>query len=155
LKGGLNRFGVVTSAEFYTHKQTPGVYGGINVYGEDTMDAVLAATSKFNAESKDPRTQVITTLQTMVGFGTLATVNIFNDGPTKSPSLAVFDNITLAFGTVSGNQSFSNMIKSIPPVPVPDLRGAFASFSTSDLPECFLEAVKREHLVSGRFSMHR
>lgn len=28
LKGGLNRFGTVTSVELYTHEQTPGVYVG-------------------------------------------------------------------------------------------------------------------------------
>lgn len=28
LKGGLNRFGVVTSVELYTHKQPPQVYVG-------------------------------------------------------------------------------------------------------------------------------
>jgi len=113
------------------------------------MNAVLAATSKFNSENKDPKTQIITTLNTITGIGTLPMVNVFHDGPDKPPSLAMFDNITVAFSTVAGNQSFSGMVNSIPTAPTPDLRGTFASFSTSDLPESFLAAIRSEHLVRG------
>lgn len=91
--------------------------------------------------------QVITTLETLANIGTLATVNLFYDGPTKPSSFDVFDDITSAFSTVTNNQSFETFIKSIPGVPVTDLRGAFTSFSTSALPLNFLAAVKAEFEV--------
>ncbi|KAH8912102.1 FAD-binding domain-containing protein [Coniochaeta sp. PMI_546] len=144
LKGGLNRFGTVTSIEFYTHKQSPQVYGGLLIYPSDAIDAVLNATAVFNSENEDPKAQVITTLETLANIGTLATVNLFYDGPTKPSSFDVFDEITSAFSTVTKNQSFATFIKSIPGVPVTDLRGAFTSFSTSALPLNFLAAVKGE-----------
>jgi NAD+--asparagine ADP-ribosyltransferase len=81
-------------------------------------------------------------------------VNLFYDGLTKPPSFHVFDNITSAFSTVTNNQSFATFIKNIPGVPVTDLRGAFASFSTSALPQSFLTAVKSEFEVSTLYHVH-
>ncbi|OIW31661.1 FAD-binding domain-containing protein [Coniochaeta ligniaria NRRL 30616] len=155
LKGGLNRFGAVTSVEFYTHKQSPRVYGGLLIYSGDAIDAVLNATAAFNSENKDPKAQVITTLEAMANIGTLATVNLFYDGPTEPSSFDVFDGIKSALSTVTNNQSFATFIKSIPGVPVTDLRGAFASFSTSALPQSFLAAVKSEfEALSANMSSH-
>lgn len=114
----------------------------------------MAATAKFNAENKDPKAQIITTLNTMANTGTLLAVEIFYDGPTKPPIFDVFDNITVVFSTVAANRTFSSFVKSIPLELNTDFRGAFASFSTTDLTESFLVAVKTEYQV-GAFSMLR
>ncbi|KAF4539443.1 FAD linked oxidase [Lasiodiplodia theobromae] len=87
LKGGLNRFGVVASAEFYTHEQPPQVYGGVKVYGSDEIDAVLNATAQFDAENTDPKAQIITTLR---GEPTLRKTMIKHSGVSVSYDIEPF-----------------------------------------------------------------
>ncbi|KAB5572573.1 hypothetical protein GE09DRAFT_1025996 [Coniochaeta sp. 2T2.1] len=157
LKGGLNRFGVVTSLELQTHKQPPKVYGGMTIYPEDNIDAILNATARFNSENEDDRAQIITILQAMKDFGTLGTVQYFYDGATKPSSFGVFDgdDIKPAFSTVAGNQTFAQLVKSIPESPIVSPRGAFDSFSTTDLPYSFLLAIKGEFdMLRANMSSH-
>jgi len=108
---------------------------------------VLAATATFAAENKDPKAQIISTIQDIEAVGTVAAVTLFYDGPTKPSSFDVFDGIPSLLNSVQ-TQSFTAFIKSIPDTPVPGLRGAFASFSTSELTPSFLAAVKNEFDVS-------
>ncbi|KAK3484765.1 hypothetical protein B0T13DRAFT_486087 [Neurospora crassa] len=156
LKGGLNRFGIVTSAEFYTHEQPGKVYGGLGIYPTSAVDQILNATSQFLYLNKDPRTQIITTLDGGP-LGTTAEVLFFHDGPDKPASFELFDNIAPLVKTVSLSQSFVDFVQSIP-AQVPELtniRGAFITFATSELSQTFLEAVKQETDDIGKImSLH-
>lgn len=112
----------------------------------DAIDAILAATATFAAENNDTKAQVITSLQVIGAVGTIAIVNFFYDGPVKSPSFDVFDGIPTLYSTVQ-TQNFSSFVGGIPDAPVPNLRGAFASFSTSELTPDFLAAIRNEFNV--------
>lgn len=149
LKGGLNRFGIVISAEFYTHEQPEKVYGGLGIYPTTAVDQILNATFQFSYLNKDPRTQIITTLDGGP-LGTTAEVLFFHDGPDKPASFELFDNITPLVKTVS-SQSFVSFVQSVP-AQVPELtniRGAFITFATSELSQTFLKAVRQETDVSS------
>ncbi|KAL1630403.1 hypothetical protein SLS56_004930 [Neofusicoccum ribis] len=142
LKGGLNRFGIVASAEFYTHKQSPQVYGGIAIYGNDELDDLLNATAKFDAENTDPKAQIITTLEGLE-TGTIGLVLFFYDGPDRPASFAPFDNISTIIDHTK-TQTFAEFVKGFPSNIVTNARGTFHTFSTSKLTPAFLAAVKNE-----------
>ncbi|EKG19594.1 FAD linked oxidase [Macrophomina phaseolina MS6] len=142
LKGGLNRFGVVTSAEFYTHKQPAKIYGGLRIYGTDQLPAILNATAKFDAENTDPKAQIITTLQGSAS-GTTALVIFFYDGPGRPECFAPFDGLTSTISTVK-TQTFSDFVQGLPSNLITNARGTFHSLSTSKLTPTFVEAVRKE-----------
>ncbi|KAK7720388.1 hypothetical protein SLS57_005477 [Botryosphaeria dothidea] len=142
LKGGLNRFGVVTSAEFYTHEQPDQVYGGLAVYGTDQLSAVLNATTKFDAENTDPKAQIITTLEGGT-TGTNALVIFFYDGPTRPESFSYFDGLKATISTVK-SQTFSDFVAGFPSNIITNARGTFHTLSTSKLTPTFVEAVRKE-----------
>ncbi|KAK1773508.1 hypothetical protein QBC45DRAFT_79127 [Copromyces sp. CBS 386.78] len=144
LKGGLNRFGIVTSAEFYTHDQPEKVYGGLGIYPTSAVDKVLNATSEFSYLNKDPRTQIITTLEGGP-LGTTSFVLFFHDGPEKPASFELFDDITPLIKTVK-SQSFVSFVQTFPAQvrELTNIRGGFISFSTTELSRTFLEAIREE-----------
>ncbi|KAK3400816.1 hypothetical protein B0T20DRAFT_390681 [Sordaria brevicollis] len=144
LKGGLNRFGIVTSAEFYTHEQPAKVYGGLGIYPSNAVDDILNATSRFSYLNKDPRTQIITTLEGGP-LGTTALVLFFHDGPEKPKSFEVFDDIKPLIKAVK-SQSFVSFVQTFPAQirELTNIRGGFITFSTSELSQTFLEAIKME-----------
>ncbi|KAF9639259.1 FAD linked oxidase [Lasiodiplodia theobromae] len=142
LKGGLNRFGVVASAEFYTHEQPPQVYGGVKVYGSDEIDAVLNATAQFDAENTDPKAQIITTLRGEP-VGMVSLVLFFYDGPESPPAFAPFENISSIISHTK-TQSFNDFVKGFPANYMPQARGTFHTLSTSKLTPGFLAAVRNE-----------
>ena len=59
LKGGLNRFGVVTSAVYRTHEQPPLIYGGVSVYNGDQIPALINATDAFYHQNTDPKASIL------------------------------------------------------------------------------------------------
>ncbi|KAL1614040.1 hypothetical protein SLS56_012195 [Neofusicoccum ribis] len=148
LKGGLNRFGVVTSAEYLTHEQPDQVYGGIKLYGTYQIDAVLNATATFDADNTDPKAQIITTLQG-ASTGTTALVIFFYDGPEEPASFSTFDNLTATLNTVK-SQTFSEFVQGFPSNIIVNARGTFHTLSTSKLTPAFLEAVKNETDTLGK-----
>ncbi|KAL9056195.1 MAG: hypothetical protein Q9162_003074 [Coniocarpon cinnabarinum] len=105
LKGGLNRFGIVTSAVYYTHPQPPQVFAGIRVYPARDTQALLQATADFNNNNKDPKAQIIHTLNGGL-LGTTSLVLFFYDGPTAPSSFAPFDAIKPSIDLVKP-QSFA------------------------------------------------
>ncbi|KAK3387358.1 hypothetical protein B0H63DRAFT_156360 [Podospora didyma] len=144
LKGGMNRFGIVTSAEFFTHPQTPTVYGGLRYYPPTSIPAVLDATTKFLATNKDPKAVIITTIDSSVN-GTNGPLLFFYDGPEKPDAFKIFDDIYNFYDTVQA-QPFSDFVSGIPPVDpsVDNIRGGFHTFSTSALTSKFLQAIYNE-----------
>ncbi|KAK4131573.1 FAD-binding domain-containing protein [Trichocladium antarcticum] len=148
LKGGLNRFGIVTAAEFYTHPQPPKVWGGLRIYASAAVPRILNATERFAYDNKDARSGLITTLNGDA-LGTKAMVLFFHDGPQKPQSFDMFDGIPTILDNV-GRKSFRGLINSFPSYLVQNVRGAFATVSTSELSGRFLEAVQKEAKELGR-----
>ena len=163
LKGGLNRFGIVTSAAYSTHQQSDLVYvsyicelmlhrgssqkleqGGFNFYSPDETEAILNATTQFYKTNQDPKAQIITTLSGSL-LGTTALVIFFYDGPTSPPSFNTFDSILpLTLIPNLRTQTFSSFVSSIPSKLVVNPRGTFDTVSTSSLTPGFVQAVKAE-----------
>ncbi|KAK1752816.1 hypothetical protein QBC47DRAFT_63097 [Echria macrotheca] len=149
LKGGLNRFGIVTSAVLNTHPQTK-VHGGLIIYPATSIPALLDLTANFSDNNTDPKTQIITTIGGSP-TGPTAIALLFHDGPTKPTSLRAFEAIPHLVDTVE-TQSFLQFVEGIPSelAQVANRRGAFATFSTSNLTPRFLYAIQAECELFGK-----
>lgn len=145
LKGGLNRFGIVTSAVLKTHPQTD-VWGGLRIYPSSSVPAVIAATRQFNDQNTDPKAQLITTLDGGP-LGTTAMVLFFYDGPSKPDVFNLFNGI-IHLTSNTGTSSFTSYIPKFPAYIVTNLRGRFATISTSAFTSGYLAAIKNQTDVS-------
>jgi hypothetical protein len=148
LKGGFNRFGIVTSIEFKTQKQVPTVYGGIAQYtpGAATRQ-VINATQEFYATNTDSKAQIITTVNGEVE-GSTSLVLFFYDGPTRPALFKPFNNIPTVFNDIR-SQTFSTFVSSVPSELSQNIRGTFNTISTSQLTLGFLAAVYNETKFYG------
>jgi hypothetical protein len=142
LKGGLNRFGIVTSAEFYTHPQPARVWGGLRAYSASQVPAFLNATERFFYENEDPKAGLLTTLHGSA-LGTTALGLFFYDGPEKPEIFDMFDGL-LATLDSTGRKPYRSLIGSFPAQLILNHRGTFATFSTTKLTARFMEAVRQE-----------
>ncbi|KAB5516975.1 hypothetical protein GE09DRAFT_1262901 [Coniochaeta sp. 2T2.1] len=149
LKGGLNRFGVVTSIVLPTHKQ-PDIWGGLVIYPGDKLDEVLNATSTFSQKNKDPKAQLITTMMGTVTSGVLGItplVLFFYDGPNRPAAFDAFNftNITPLLD-LRKSQSFYSFQQSFPSddASILNIRGTSHTLSTNQLTPGFVEAVRAE-----------
>lgn len=124
----------------------------MRLYTSGAVAAVLNATSLFFYQNKDPKASIITTLGGSA-LGPYALVLFFYDGPEKPPSFDLFDGLPTdptraTLLTVSadnvGQKNFVGFINSIPSYLAKNVRGAFATLSTSALPSRFLEAIKEQ-----------
>ncbi|KAH8748651.1 hypothetical protein F5883DRAFT_238608 [Diaporthe sp. PMI_573] len=142
LKGGLNRFAVVTSAVFRTHPQTDEVYAGVTIYTSDQVDAVLNATQIFSDVNTDPKAQIITTINaTPVGLAAL--VLFFYDGPDAGTSFEMFDGVDHTISLVRA-QPFSSFVSTVDSSLSSNPRGTFNSLPTTKTTPAFLAAVKNQ-----------
>ncbi|KAH7417844.1 hypothetical protein BKA64DRAFT_738392 [Cadophora sp. MPI-SDFR-AT-0126] len=149
LKGGLNRFGIVTKIVFKTIPQPGQVYGGLQFFDPATVPALINATESFHLNSKDPKASVILTL----GGGTLpgAILLSFYDGESRPADFDVFDDFIPLFSTLA-TQDFSSMISGTLTSLQGGNRGSFASVSTTTLTHTFLAAVVNETNFWTRFT---
>ncbi|CZT04316.1 related to 6-hydroxy-D-nicotine oxidase [Rhynchosporium agropyri] len=149
LKGGLNRFGIVTKIVFKTVPQPGKIYGGIQFFSQEAVPALLKATQDFQLNSKDPKASVILTL----GGGTLAGAILlsFYDGPNRPADFNVYNGINDTLSTVA-TQDYSAMIAASPTSLAAGNRGVFASLSTTTLTIKFMEAVVNETVYWSKFS---
>lgn len=151
LKGGLNRFGIVTSIVYNTIPQPNMVYGGLQIYGADSIPALITATNTFQATNTDSKAQVIFT----INGGTVpgAILLFFYDGPTKPAAFAPYDNVsTQSINTVQ-SQSFKSFSQAAPSTVQAGNRGAFATMSTTTLTTTFMQAVYNESSFYGALSL--
>lgn len=146
LKGGKNRFGIVTSAVLKTHPQSK-VWGGLRIYPSTSVPALLEATKRFFYENTDDKASVITTLEGSP-LGTSALALFFYDGPEKPSSFDVFDNIPWVAST-TWQKNWTSFLQSFPANLKLNLRGTFATVSTSELTPRFMAAVKNESDAIG------
>ena len=154
LKGGMNKFGVVTSAVFETHPQTDKVWGGLTIYtGDKAVNQVLNATTHFSFNNKDPKAQIITTMEASATGNSVFLLQ-FYDGPEKPAAFDIFDELVDAIPVLktTRSQSFKSFINGFPS-PLKQLtnwRGAFITISTSQLTPNFLEAIRVEAEAIGK-----
>lgn len=181
LKGGLNRFGIVTQITFKLVPEVPQVYvglhtfylnpplphtadpksymltisvacqGGYQVFPPTSIPALIKATADFSASNTDPKAQIILTLAYLAGTPNPVLLT-FYDGPTPSPSLAPFKAIPALFSDVS-TRSFSSLAKSAPDQLSANTRGAFHTLSTTGYTQGFIEAVQNETLFYGALAV--
>lgn len=71
---------------------------------------------------------------------------LFYDGPTKPAIFDLFDGLLTTLDN-TGQKSFSDFVGSFPSYLQVNVRGTFATFSTSALTARFLDAVRAEAAV--------
>jgi len=151
LKGGLNRFGIVTSIIFKTVSQPNQVYGGIEIYGSDALPDLIKATETFQNENTDPKAQLILTINGGLLPG--AILLLFYDGPTRPAAFDPYNNIGgLSISTVK-TQSFASFAKGTPSNIQAGHRGAFHTLMTTGLTENFMKAVHNESSYYGTLAL--
>jgi len=147
LKGGLNRFGIVTSIVYNTVPQPDQVYGGIQLFGSSAIPALINATYTFQTTNTDPKAQVIFTVNGGEAPG--AILISFYDGPERPAAFDAYNDITGAIIDTLAVQSFYSFVNGVPSTLEAGNRGAFASVSTTTLTIPFLEAVYNETTFYG------
>jgi len=151
LKGGLNRFGVVTSIIFNTVPQSNNVYGGIQVYGTEAIPDLIAATYAFQNEAPDPKAQAILT----INGGTIpgAILLLFYDGPDSPAAFEPYNSIGgLNISTVK-SQSYASFSTGTPSDIQAGHRGAFHTMMTTSLTPAFMTAVYNESTFYGELAI--
>jgi FAD/FMN-containing dehydrogenase len=111
LKGGLNKFGVVTTFTFKAYHQGT-VWGGYATYTATNYSTIMAASSRFQLTNTDPKASFITTFNFAQG-SPIASILFFYDGPSPPP---IFDEI-LSVPTLTadvGTRSFLSLVESSP-----------------------------------------
>jgi hypothetical protein len=142
LKGGLNRFGVVTSIIFNTVPQSNNVYGGIQIYSSEAIPDLIMATYEFQNEAADPKAQAILTINGRSIPG--AILLLFYDGPESPEACEPYNSIGgLNLSTVK-SQSYASFSTGTPSQLQAGHRGAFQSMMTTSLTPAFMTAVYNE-----------
>lgn len=154
LKGGLNRFGVVTSIVYETHPQPPKIWGGQRIYTGDKADALLNATEVFSRTVTDPKAQVILTLEGLPVLSLTPVVLMFYDGPDPGDSFAMFDGIIpVSSGTLE--QPFTTFVAAQATQLIQNNRGTSHTVSVSAVTLPLLEAVKAEvQSLTAQMALH-
>lgn len=152
LKGGLNRFGIVTSIIFNTVPQTNNIYGGIQVYGSEAIPDLITATYAFQNEAPpDHKAQAILT----INGGTIpgAILLLFYDGLDSPAAFEPYNSIGgLNISTVK-SQSFVSFYTSTPSDIQAGHRGAFHTMMTISLTPAFMTAVYNESTFYGNLAI--
>ncbi|KAN0062193.1 hypothetical protein ACQY0O_005373 [Thecaphora frezii] len=129
IRGGGNQFGVVYNFRLKAVPQTPKVYGGTRIYTSDQVAALVQATYDFSENNKDPKAQVITTLNAIPMLGTGAILLAVYDGdPGHTNPFAAFDKVP--YQALLGDlktASFASVIGGIPSALEAGHRGLFHS----------------------------
>jgi len=152
LKGGLNRFGIVTSIVYKSFPQVELIYGGILLYGSDAVPALIAATNTFQSQNTDPKAQVILTLNG--GLTSEAILILFYDGPNRPAAFDPYNDVaSIPLLNTVATQSYSSFVAGVPSKVESGNRGAFHTMMTKGLTTGFLNAVYNESVYWSTFSL--
>lgn len=153
LKGGLNRFGIVTSVVLKTKPQTD-VWGGIKLYGTNAFPGLINATTAFQTGPRDPKAQAILTLNGGTAPGSI--LLLFYDGPNEPAAFAPYDLVdasTPPLLNLAKSQTYASFSQSAPSQVQAGYRGAFHTMMTTTLTANFLTAVANESSYYGTLAI--
>ncbi|KAM3451210.1 hypothetical protein MY3296_005466 [Beauveria thailandica] len=148
LKGGLNRFGIITSIVFKTFPQPDIVYAGYQVFDASAVPGLTRAIQNFHENSADPKSSALLTLYG--GISNQPVLLLFHDGAGRPAAFDSFNNFTALESTVK-DQSFASFTGSFSFVSS-DKRGAFHTMSTSGFTHKFLAAIANESFYYGQIA---
>ncbi|KAJ7048993.1 hypothetical protein C8F01DRAFT_1186226 [Mycena amicta] len=162
LKGGANRFGIVTRYEVRAvHVGTPEekpFYGGFNIYPPSSAEAVMKAVAKYVREVNDPNASLMTVLTTTLVKGTpqqSCIVFMFYTGDSLPTSIyADFLAITPLMSSM-GPQAWTDILPTVdPPMFDSSPRGFvqhFGSLALNGQESGFLNALTEFRNFSSTF----
>lgn len=153
LKGGFNNFGIVTNFNVRAVPQTD-VYGGLVIYTDDQLEALMNATAVFAKKNADPKAQVITTINVIAGIPS-GILLAFYDAPTAPAG--TFDMFTAVPSLISDLQtrSFLSLVQAAPTNITSGSRGLYMSANVLKLDSTVLSSTLNESRYWGEhFVLH-
>ncbi|KAF7316080.1 FAD-binding protein [Mycena indigotica] len=161
MKGGANRFGIVTRYEVQavhvgTDDETP-FFGGFIIYDGSTAEALSKATAKYVREVNDPQAVLLTTFTTIVLQGvlqTIAEVFLFYRGTSLPPSIFGDFLAIPALVTQVGPLSYTQVLATIGPESVNAQRGFVQHMGASALAgqeQLYLDALTHYQNFTNTF----
>ncbi|KAI9727246.1 MAG: hypothetical protein M1828_006865 [Chrysothrix sp. TS-e1954] len=147
LKGGLNRFGIVTEMVYRTVPQPDEIYGGYKVFTRGQIPALINATNEFSSENKDPKAQVILIIR-KVASTTIGIVLFYYGGPHGPAAFAPFNNVWSVYRNVTSG-SFLDFAEIMDSDTSASSRGAYHSVPTTRFTKTYLNAVHNETIFHG------
>ncbi|KAI0088401.1 FAD dependent oxidoreductase [Irpex rosettiformis] len=148
LKGSAyNNYGIVTRFNFKAYPQGQ-VWGGLLTATADQLDAVNEATLNFSNNVTDPKAQIITAYNFVLGEPG-ASILLFYDGP--SPPAGIFDDFLAikAFTKDVKTRSFLSLVQSSPSDATSNQRGAFHTVSLLEYTPALIDAIVNETRFLG------
>lgn len=155
LKGGLNRFGIISSIVYNTVPQTNQVYAGIQVYSASDIPSLLNFTQNLQKTNTDPKVGAILTLNggTLSSLVDAAILLLFYDGPTAPPQFAPLASVGTSTISTVKSQDFASFISGVPSSIQAGNRGAFHTLMTDGITLNYLKAVYNESTYYGDLSI--
>ncbi|KAH7904380.1 FAD-binding domain-containing protein [Hygrophoropsis aurantiaca] len=147
LRGGFNNFGIVTKFTLKTFPQGQ-VWGGLITFTENNIPLVNAATANFSANNTDPKAEIITTYNFLLGEPGVSQL-LFYDGPT--PPSGIFDDfLDIPYLTKDiSTRSFLSLVTSSPSNATAGSRGIFNTVSVLNYPIALIDAIVNETVFYG------
>ncbi|KAF7763698.1 CAZyme family AA7 [Agaricus bisporus var. burnettii] len=148
LKGGFNNFGIVTKFTLKTFPQTQ-VWGGLITVTESHIDEINEATADFSANVKDPKAEIITAYNFLLGQPGISQI-LFYDGP--NPPSGIFDKfMDVPFFTRDvKTRSFLDLVQASPSNVTANQRAIFHTVPVLDYTPSFLNVLLNETIFWGR-----
>ncbi|KAJ8590730.1 FAD-binding domain-containing protein [Rhizopogon salebrosus TDB-379] len=145
--------GIVTRFTLKAFPQ-PQVWGGLITYTANELDLVNQATANFAANNTDPRAQIITRYNCILGVVRQVSELLFYNGP--SPPEGVLDEfLTIPYMTKDVyTRSFSSLVRSFHTDAIEGSRAIFNTVSVLKYTVSFLESVVNESVFLGKSLEH-
>ncbi|EPQ26170.1 uncharacterized protein PFL1_06377 [Pseudozyma flocculosa PF-1] len=157
IRGGGNQFGIVYRYRLKAYAQSAKIYGGTRIYSVDQLPALVNATYDFSENNKDPKAQVITTLNHvgLVGPGAIL-LAIYDGDPGSTNPFAAFDKVPSQklLGDFK-TQSFNDAISGVPSGLQAGHRGLFHSVMFQRYSKPLLDQIQNQTLFWGKKGLLR
>lgn len=101
---------------------------------------MIKATQTFYEVVKDPKAQIITTMNILPAVGLSLDVIFLYDGPDPGNTFQMFDSIDSTLSLLS-RKTFSDLVGTLDSTYTPGLRGSFNTLPTTNLTQGYLDAI--------------